>query len=212
MLLFRHTLFSHLTKIGEFNEIWKAQKGWITLFLCSIWYHWIMVGQTGKALGLYVVGSAGSEKKWCILKKLALMLPSITRPMILQKPYLSYVLMTLLFILIMSAARCLKVSLKMQTHFQKCLLWHDVQKQLWKARTCSQSLSDNSQRFRSPWLYCKQKSSNERKFRKTTGRFQNDQIRYHENIAESIQTLPQTLVDGYKNKNFGKQVDKMADL
>ncbi|KAI9280082.1 hypothetical protein BY458DRAFT_431112 [Sporodiniella umbellata] len=173
-----------------------------------------LVGQIGKILGMYVVGSAGSDEKVAYLKEIgfdaafnyktqdsAVALPELCPKGI--DVYFENVGGKMLEDVINNAntfARIVCCGMISQYNLEKPEPVHNLVQIVAKSLEMRGFIVSNSMEMQD-------------EFRKeVTAWIQNGQIKYRESIAEGIEQAPQALVDVLKGKNFGKQVVKVAKL
>ncbi|KAG1442058.1 hypothetical protein G6F56_011220 [Rhizopus delemar] len=173
-----------------------------------------LVGQIGKILGLYVVGSAGSDEKVAYLKEIgfdaafnyktqdsAVALGELCPKGI--DIYFENVGGKMLEDVITHAntfARIVCCGMISQYNIDKPEPVHNLIQVVAKSLEIRGFIVGNSPEMQEP-------------FRKEmTEWIQNGQIKYRETIAEGIEKTPEALIDVLKGKNFGKQIVNVAEL
>jgi NADPH-dependent curcumin reductase CurA len=173
-----------------------------------------LVGQIGKILGLYVVGSAGSDEKVEYLKEIgfdaAFNYKTKDSAEALKELcpkgidiYFENVGGKMLEDVIDNAntfARIVCCGMISQYNREKPEPVHNLIQIVAKSLELRGFIVTNSPEMEEP-------------FRKEmTEWLQSGQIKYRETIAEGIENTPEALIDVLKGKNFGKQVVKIAEL
>ncbi|KAG1057233.1 hypothetical protein G6F43_000928 [Rhizopus delemar] len=173
-----------------------------------------LVGQIGKILGLYVVGSAGSDEKVEYLKEIgfdaAFNYKTKDSAEALKELcpkgidiYFENVGGKMLEDVIDNAntfARIVCCGMISQYNREKPEPVHNLIQIVAKSLELRGFIVSNSPEMEEP-------------FRKEmTEWLQSGQIKYRETIAEGIESTPEALIDVLKGKNFGKQVVKVAEL
>ncbi|CEG77615.1 hypothetical protein RMATCC62417_12330 [Rhizopus microsporus] len=173
-----------------------------------------LVGQIGKILGLYVVGSAGSDEKVAYLKELGFDAAFNYKTKDIREAlketcpngidiYFENVGGKMLEAVIDHAntfARIVCCGMISQYNRENPEPIHNLIQVVAKSLEIVGFIVGNSPEM-------------EGQFRKgVTEWMKSDQIKYRETIAEGIEKTPEALVDVLKGNNFGKQVVKVADL
>ncbi|KAG2191791.1 hypothetical protein INT46_003777 [Mucor plumbeus] len=203
-----------MTAYYGLNEIGKPKKGETLYVSAAAGAVGQLVGQFGKTLGLYVVGSAGSDEKVEYLKSIGFDAAFNYKNGDIEENLRKHCPNGIDVYFEGVGGKMLDAVLAVANNFARIIACGMIsQYNLEKPEPLYNSMYIVSKRIKLDGFIIMDHMDFEETFLKdVTPLLVNGQVKYKEDIVNGIENTPQALVDVLRGKNFGKMVVHVADL